>query len=123
MLTNAWKTDNYKFVGKAFDFAFANRLSKLSPLYSEVVANSIDYELTGGASYGERSEARVNSRNGYRKRDLDTTVGTLPLMEPHIPWASSRFLPTRSIFSSTSLPRPMRLAPRTGWAILPSLTR
>src|SRR3546814_15014266 len=30
-----------------------------------------------GAGYGERTPERVNSRNGYRHRDLDTRVGTL----------------------------------------------
>ena len=29
-----WKSDNYKFVGKAFDFAYADRLNKLSPILS-----------------------------------------------------------------------------------------
>ena len=47
-----WKTDNYKFVGKAFDFAYANRLNKLSPIVGEVNARSIDYELTGSGGYG-----------------------------------------------------------------------
>ncbi len=48
-----WKTDNYKFVGKAFDFAYANRLNKLAPVVGEVNAKSIDYELTGSGGYGE----------------------------------------------------------------------
>ena len=48
-----WKTDNYKFVGKAFDFAYADRLNKLSPVVGEVNAKSIDYELTGSGGYGE----------------------------------------------------------------------
>ena len=30
-----------------------------------------------GAAYGERSEERVNSRNGYRQRRWDTRVGTI----------------------------------------------
>lgn len=30
-----------------------------------------------GAGYGERSEQRVNSCNGYRHRDFDTRVGTI----------------------------------------------
>ena len=42
-----WATDNYKFVGKAFDFAYADRLNKLLPVVGEVNAKSIDYELTG----------------------------------------------------------------------------
>jgi putative transposase len=37
-----------------------------------------------GASYGERSSERVNSRNGYRHRDLDTRVGTLDVAVPKL---------------------------------------
>ena len=48
-----WKTDNYTFVGKAFDTAYADRLNKLSPVVGEVNARSIDYELTGSGGYGE----------------------------------------------------------------------
>lgn len=36
------------------------------------------------ADYGCRSEARVNSRNGYRDRALDTRVGTLALKVPKL---------------------------------------
>ena len=50
---SAWKTDNYKFVGKAFDFAYSNRLNMLAPIIGEVNSNSIDYELTGSGGYGE----------------------------------------------------------------------
>ena len=49
----AWKTDNYKFVGKAFDFAYANRLNKLLAIMGTASSNNIDYELTGGGGYGE----------------------------------------------------------------------
>ena len=48
-----WKADNYKFVGKAFDTAYADRLNKLSPVVGEVNAKSVDYELTGSGGYGE----------------------------------------------------------------------
>lgn len=37
-----------------------------------------------GAGYGERSEARVNSRNGYRPRDWDTRAGTIELAIPKL---------------------------------------
>ena len=37
-----------------------------------------------GAGYGERTEARVNSRNGYRSRDLDSRVGTIDLAVPKL---------------------------------------
>lgn len=37
-----------------------------------------------GASYGQRTPERVNSRNGYRHRDLDTRVGTLDVAVPKL---------------------------------------
>ncbi len=37
-----------------------------------------------GADYGERTPERVNSRNGYRHRDLDTRVGTLDVAVPKL---------------------------------------
>jgi putative transposase len=37
-----------------------------------------------GAAYGERSEDRVNSRNGYRDRPFDTRVGTIALDVPKL---------------------------------------
>ena len=37
-----------------------------------------------GAAWGERSDERVNSRNGYRERDFDTRVGTMDLKVPKL---------------------------------------
>src|ERR1035437_3000810 len=37
-----------------------------------------------GAGYEERSEERVNSRNGYRRRPWDTRVGTIDLAVPKL---------------------------------------
>ena len=37
-----------------------------------------------GAGYNERTPERVNSRNGYRHRDLDTRVGTLDVAVPKL---------------------------------------
>lgn len=37
-----------------------------------------------GAGYNERSDERVNSRNGYRRRDLDTRLGTLDVAVPKL---------------------------------------
>jgi putative transposase len=37
-----------------------------------------------GAGYGERSEERANSRNGYRVREWDTRVGTVDLAIPKL---------------------------------------
>jgi hypothetical protein len=37
-----------------------------------------------GAGYGERSDARINQRNGYRARQWDTRVGTVELAVPKL---------------------------------------
>jgi putative transposase len=37
-----------------------------------------------GASYGERSEERINRRNGYRSRTWDTRTGTIDLAVPKL---------------------------------------
>lgn len=69
-----WKTDNYAFVGKAFDNAYANRMNKLSPIVGEVNAKSIDYELTGSGGYGElpRYEGEINE--GSLMRGFKTII-------------------------------------------------
>ena len=53
---------------------------------------SIQADEACGAEYGKRGEGRVNSRNGYRRRDLDTTAGTLPLLVPKL--RSGSYFPT-----------------------------
>jgi putative transposase len=37
-----------------------------------------------GAAYGERSDERSNSRNGYRERVLETRMGTVDLQIPKL---------------------------------------
>jgi putative transposase len=44
----------------------------------------VDVENITGAAYGERSEARQNSRNGYRERPWHTTIGTIPVAIPKL---------------------------------------
>ncbi len=71
----AWKTDNYKFVGKAFDFAYANRLNKLLAILGVASSNSIDYELTGSGGYGEMpAYDGENINEGTRKRGFKTII-------------------------------------------------
>ncbi len=73
-ITN-WKTDNYKFVGKAFDFAYANRMNKLAPVVGSVNAKSIDYEITGAGGYGELSRYDGSNLNqGSMKRGFKTLI-------------------------------------------------
>ena len=54
---------------------------------SETVLNalmSMQADEACGATWGERSEERVNSRNGYRERGLSTTAGELTLEVPKL---------------------------------------
>ena len=45
---------------------------------------SADADAVCGAEYGVPSPDRVNSRNGYRHRDLDTRVGTIDVAVPKL---------------------------------------
>lgn len=45
---------------------------------------SAEADAVCGAGHGERSEARVNQRNGYRHRDFDTRAGTLDVAIPKL---------------------------------------
>ena len=70
-----WKTDNYKFVGKSFEIAYADRMRELMPILSEVDSNSIDYELTGAGGYGELMPYRGNQLNqGKLMRGFKTII-------------------------------------------------
>lgn len=70
----AWKTDNYKFVGKSFDYTYANRLNKLLAVVGEVDQNSIDYELEGAGGYGEMQPYTGNLNFGGQKRGFKTII-------------------------------------------------
>jgi len=45
---------------------------------------SADADAVCGAAYNARTPERVNSRNGYRHRDLDTRVGTIDVAIPKL---------------------------------------
>jgi len=45
---------------------------------------SVDADAVCGAEYGQVSPERVNSRNGYRHRELDTRVGTIDVAIPKL---------------------------------------
>src|SRR4051794_17875395 len=45
---------------------------------------SAEADAVCGADYGQRSEQRVNSRNGYRAREWDTRAGTIELAIPKL---------------------------------------
>lgn len=69
----------------------SEQLSQASPdLMRDLLTTFVNALLSAqadavcGAGYGERSPERVNSRNGYRHRDLDTRVGTLDVAVPKL---------------------------------------
>ena len=43
-----------------------------------------DVEVACNAGYGEVTQDRVNSRNGYRRREWDTRAGTIELAIPRL---------------------------------------
>ena len=45
---------------------------------------SADADSVCGAAFGTRDPGRVNSRNGYRHRELDTRIGTLDVAKPKL---------------------------------------
>lgn len=62
-------------------------LGEATARMSETVLNalmSMQADEACGAPWGERSEERVNSRNGYRERGLSTTAGDLALEVPKL---------------------------------------
>ena len=67
------------------------RLEEADPdLLREMVSSfvhmlmSAEADALCGADYGERSETRINRRNGYREREFDTRVGTMGLAIPKL---------------------------------------
>jgi transposase-like protein len=45
---------------------------------------SAEADAVCGAGYGERCDARTNTRNGYRHRDFDTRAGTIDVAIPKL---------------------------------------
>jgi putative transposase len=45
---------------------------------------SAEADALCGAGYGQRSDERINTRNGYRHRDFDTRAGTLDVAIPKL---------------------------------------
>jgi len=71
----AWKADLYKYVGKAFDFEYNNKLNKLRSIISEVDSHSIDYQLDGLGGYGEFTPYDGSTLEaGEQKRGFRTII-------------------------------------------------
>ncbi len=58
----------------------------LRQMLSTMLRQVMDAEVTDlcGAGYGDRTDERVNQRNGHRERDLETRMGTVALPIPKV---------------------------------------
>jgi len=61
--------------------AGSDLLAEMVKMAAELLMDA-DVDLLCGAAYGERTESRVNSRNGHRSRRWDTRAGTIDLRSP-----------------------------------------
>ncbi|WP_121259005.1 IS256 family transposase [Nocardioides ferulae] len=75
--------DPAQFLTEQLDQASPDLLRDLLSTFVNALL-SAQADAVCGAGYGERSSERVNSRNGYRHRDLDTRVGTLDVAVPKL---------------------------------------
>jgi putative transposase len=80
-------------VGPSIDLSgwLSEQLTQASPdLLREMVKTfaealmGAEAEAVCGAGYGERSSERVNTRNGYRRREWDTRAGSIELAIPKL---------------------------------------
>lgn len=69
----------------------SKQLSQASPdLLREMLTTFVDAlmgaeaDAVCGAPFGARSDERVNTRNGYRRRDWDTRAGTIEVATPKL---------------------------------------
>ena len=63
--------------------AGSDLLGEMVKMAAELVMDA-EVDVLCGAGYGERSESRLNSRNGHRKRRWDTRAGTVELEVPKL---------------------------------------
>jgi hypothetical protein len=75
--------DPAQFLTEQLDQASPDLMRNLLTTFVNALL-SAQADAVCGAGYGERSSERVNSRNGYCHRDLDTRVGTLDVAVPKL---------------------------------------
>ena len=71
------------FLREQLDAASPDLLRAMVKTFADALM-SADADAACGAGYGQRSEERVNSRNGYRDRQWDTRAGTIELAIPKL---------------------------------------
>jgi len=75
--------DPAQFLAEHIERAEPDLLRSMLTRFVEALMGA-EADAVCGASYGARSEERVNSRNGYRPRDWDTRAGTIEVAIPKL---------------------------------------
>jgi putative transposase len=75
--------DAGEFLHEQLAQASPDLMRELLPTFVNALLGA-EADAVCGAAYNARSPERVNSRNGYRHRDLDTRVGTLDVAIPKL---------------------------------------
>src|SRR3989440_12244549 len=71
------------FLREQLESASPDVLRAMVKTFAEALM-SAEADALCGAPYGQRSDERVNSRNGYRPREWDTRAGTVELAIPKL---------------------------------------
>ncbi|AMY19548.1 IS256 family transposase [Rhodococcus sp. PBTS 1] len=82
-MTTAHDIDLRKLVDDRLTGASPDLLRELLAMFLDALM-SAEADALCGAGYGQRSDERSNTRNGYRHRDFDTRVGTLDVAIPKL---------------------------------------
>ena len=75
--------DRLTWLRKTLEDADLDVMREMFKVFAEELMGA-EADSICGAAYGQRSDERVNRRNGYRERELDTRVGTIPLAVPKL---------------------------------------
>jgi transposase-like protein len=71
------------FLREHLESASPDLLRTMVKTFAEALM-SAEAEAMCGAPYGQRSEERINQRNGYRPREWDTRAGTIDIAIPKL---------------------------------------
>jgi len=77
------KIDPMQWLRKQLEEGSSDLLREMIREFAEQLMHA-DVNAICGAGYGERSEERLNSRNGYRMRTWDTRAGSIELAIPKL---------------------------------------
>ncbi|QHE73071.1 transposase, mutator type (plasmid) [Rhodococcus sp. WAY2] len=82
-MTTAHDIDLHQFLTDRLTDASPDLLRSLLSTFIDALMGA-EVDSLCGAGFGERSDDRVNSGNGYRHRDFDTRAGTFDIAIPKL---------------------------------------